>query len=188
MSMGGITAIAAVAVLGDGSMPGADADLAAPAHVAAPKRPRIVAVIADSVAPDLAAVGVPLMPGPRPRYLADRLFDAAARTLGGDPRETEPIRVIGLLEGVHVLLISGDRDPIVPLADARRLAAAAPQGSDQWIVPGAGHRRGASDGPGGLRDADRAPLADRVSRRPRGRPIIGPPAHVPVDPADFLED
>jgi pimeloyl-ACP methyl ester carboxylesterase len=40
-SMGGITAIAAVAVLGDGSLPGADADPAAPAADIAAPRPRI---------------------------------------------------------------------------------------------------------------------------------------------------
>jgi pimeloyl-ACP methyl ester carboxylesterase len=140
MSMGGMTAIAAVAVLGEGSLVGTDVDPAAPAHVPAPRRPRIVAIVADSVAPELVAVAVPLIPGPRPRIVADRLFDAVARRLGADPRETEPIRVIGLLEGVPLLLISGDRDDIVPVVDARRLAAAAPAGTDQWIAEGAGHR------------------------------------------------
>jgi pimeloyl-ACP methyl ester carboxylesterase len=140
MSMGGFVAIAAVAVLGDGALVGTDIDPAAPAHVAPPRRPQIVAVIADSPAPELEVVAAPLIPGPRPRLVASRLFDAAARTLGGDPRETEPIRVIGLLEGVRILLISGDADETVPLADARRLAAAAPDGTEHWIVPGAGHR------------------------------------------------
>lgn len=47
MSMGGITAIASVAVLGDGSMVGTDVDPAAPAHVAAPhRRPRPGPIIA----------------------------------------------------------------------------------------------------------------------------------------------
>jgi pimeloyl-ACP methyl ester carboxylesterase len=143
-SLGGITAIAAVAVLGDGSMPGADADDAVPAHVAPPRRPRIVAVVADSVAPELAvAVGsrVPgaRLPGPWSRLVAEQLFASAARTLGGDPRETEPIRVVGLLEGVALLLISGEHDSTVPLADARRLAAAAPPGTEHWVVPGAEH-------------------------------------------------
>lgn len=143
-SLGGITAIAAVAVLGDGSMPGADADDAAPAHVPPPRRPRILAVVADSVAPELVvAVGsrVPgaRIPGPWSRLLAGRLFAAAARTLGADPRETEPIRVIGLLEGVALLLISGERDSTVPLADARRLALAAPPDTEHWVVPGAEH-------------------------------------------------
>jgi pimeloyl-ACP methyl ester carboxylesterase len=142
MSMGGITAIAAVAVLGDGTLAGPDVDVAAPAHVPAPRRPRIVAVVADSVSPDLATVAVPLLPGPAPRLVAARLFDAVARTLGDDPRATEPIRVIGLLEGLPLLLITGDADPIVTPAAARRLAAAAPPGTVHWAVPGAGHREG----------------------------------------------
>jgi uncharacterized protein len=141
LSMGGITAIASVAVLGDGSLAGPDADIAAPAHVPAPRRPKVVAVVADSVSPDLPAVAVPLIPGPAPRLVAARLFGAVARRLGQDPRATEPIRVIGLLEGVPLLLISGDADPIVTAAASRRLAAAAPAGTEHWIVPGAGHRQ-----------------------------------------------
>jgi pimeloyl-ACP methyl ester carboxylesterase len=153
-SLGGITAIAAVAILGDGSMPGADAGPAAPAHVAPPRRPRIVAVIADSVAPELAvAVGsrVPGGGGSRAwsRLVANRLFDSAARTLGADPRETEPIRVIGLLEGVPLLLIAGDRDTTVPIADARRLAAAAPPTALFWEVPGAAHSEAHQTDPAG---------------------------------------
>ena len=50
-SMGGITAIAAVAVLGDGSLAAADADPTQPTRPA--PRPRIVAVVGDSVAPEL---------------------------------------------------------------------------------------------------------------------------------------
>jgi pimeloyl-ACP methyl ester carboxylesterase len=141
VSMGGITAIAAVAVLGEGSLVGTDVDPAAPAHVPAPRRPRIVALIGDSVAPELVNVAVPLIPGPRPHMVAARLFDSVARTLGADPRETEPLRVIGLLEGVDLLLISGDQDSIVPVADARHLAEAAPSGTQHWIVPGADHRQ-----------------------------------------------
>jgi len=141
-SMGGMTAIASVAVLGDGTLVGTDADPDAPAHVPPLRRPRILAVVADSAVPELESVAVPFIPGPVPRLIAGRVFDAVARTLGGDPRATEPIRVIGLLEGVDVLLISGDRDPILPVADARRLAEAGPPGTTHWVVPGAGHREG----------------------------------------------
>jgi pimeloyl-ACP methyl ester carboxylesterase len=141
-SMGGMTAIASVAVLGDGSLVGIDVDPDAPAHVPDPRRPRIMAVIADSAVPEVEAVAVPFIPGPAPRMVAARVFDAVSRTLGGDPRDTEPIRVIGLLEGVDILLISGDRDPILPVADARRLAEAGPPGTSHWIVPGADHRQG----------------------------------------------
>lgn len=188
MSMGGISAIAAVAVLGDGSLVGTDVDPVAPAHVAGPRRPRIVAVVGDSVAPELVNVAVPAIPGPRPRMVARRLFDAVARTLGADPRDTEPIRVIGLLDGVDVLLISGGDDPIVPVADARRLAAAAPPGSELWIVPGADHR--------GAHRVDPAAYEARVTGRLRGAfvrgreddPIIGGLIRVPADAGELLED
>lgn len=148
-SLGGITAIASVAVLGDGSMPGADADPAAPAHVAPPRRPRIVAVVADSVAPELAVAVGSRVPGPWPRGFANRLFDSVTRTLGADPRETEPIRVIGLLDGIPLLLIAGERDATVPLADARRLAAAAPSSAESWEVADAAHSGGHRADPAG---------------------------------------
>jgi pimeloyl-ACP methyl ester carboxylesterase len=188
MSMGAICAIAAVAVLGDGSLAGTDVDPAAPAHVAAPRRPRIVAVVGDSVAPELASVAVPLIPGPRPRLVANRLFDAVGRTLGADPRDTEPIRVIGLLEGVDVLLISGDADPIVSVADAQRLAAAAPAGTDLWIVAGAGHRGSHAVDHTGYEARVTARLRAAFGRRREHDPIIGEPVRVPADPDELLED
>ena len=139
-SMGGMTAIASVAVLGDGSSIGTDMDPDTPAHVSAPRRPRIVAVVADSAVPEVELVAA-FVPG-RSRFVAALIIDSMARTLGGDPRETEPIRVIGLLEGVAVLLISGDRDEIVSVSDAQRLADAAPAGVEHWVVAGAEHRAG----------------------------------------------
>lgn len=138
-SMGGISAIAAVAVLGDGSLAAADVDPAAPrASIDAP-RPRIVAVVADSVAPELEVPIANRLSGPARRFVAARLFDGAAAILGADPRATEPIRVIGLLEPVPVLLIHGEADTTVPIADGRRLAAQAGPATDHWVVPGAGH-------------------------------------------------
>ena len=177
MSMGGITAIAAVAVLGEGSLL---------THRRGSRRPRLTSSRrggrgswrssptrsrrSSQRSPSRSS------PGRRPRLLANRLFDTVARTLGADPRDTEPIRVIGLLEGVDTLLISGDRDPIVPVDDARRLAAAAPPGTALWVVEGAGHRGAHARRSGGLRVADHEPSADRVSRQPPARPIIGQPA------------
>jgi pimeloyl-ACP methyl ester carboxylesterase len=149
MSMGGVTAIAAVAVLGDGTLAGADADPDAPAHVAPPRRPRIVAVVADSVAPELVVPVASRLQALGRRFLATRLLDVVARTLGTDPRETEPRRMIGLLDGTPILLISGDADTTVPIADARRLAAIAPAGTDHWIVPGAEHGRAHATDPAG---------------------------------------
>lgn len=151
ISMGGGTALAAVAVLGDGSLPSADADPAAAAHVAPPRRPRIVAVVADSVATELVVSIASRLPGPGPgrRMVAGRILDAASRTLGADPRETEPRRVIGLLEGTPLLLISGEADTTVPIADARRLAAAAPDGTVHLVVPGAEHSQAHATDPVG---------------------------------------
>ena len=70
---------------------------------------------------------------------ADRVLAAAARDLGGDPRDTEPIRMVGLVEPVPLLLIHGEADRTVPLADGRRLAAAAGPSAEHWTVPGADH-------------------------------------------------
>lgn len=138
-SMGGMTAIASVGVLGDGSLRSADMEPDAPADVEPPPRPRIVAVVADSVAPELVVPVASRLGGPFPRLVAGRLFDSAARTLGADPRETEPIRMIGLVEPVPLLLIHGEDDRTVPIDDGRRLAAAAGPSAEHWIAPGADH-------------------------------------------------
>jgi len=191
MSMGAMTAIAAVAVLGDGSLPRVDADPAAPAHVAPPRRPRIVAVVADSAAPELVVAAAPLIPGPRPRMVAGWLFDAASRTLGGDPRDTEPIRVVRLLDGVDLLLVSGAEDPIVPIADARRLAAAAPAGSEHWIVPGAGHRGAHATDAAGYESRVTGHLRSAFASARESGPIIPSPGRLSADssyPAGSVED
>ena len=138
-SMGGITALAAVTVLGDGSMPSADADPSAPAAVLAAPRPLIVGVVADSVFPELGYALVDRFPPWLRRPLASLGFDEVARRLGGDPRDTEPIRVVRLVDPVPLLLIHGDADPRIPVRAARALAAAAGPSSDHWLVPGAAH-------------------------------------------------
>jgi pimeloyl-ACP methyl ester carboxylesterase len=138
-SMGGITAIAAVAVLGDGRLPSADIDPDAPAAPVAPPRPRIVAVVGDSVTPELAVVVASRARIPFGRLVANRAFARMARHVGGDPRRTQPIEMIGLLEDMPLLLVHGEADRTVPIRDARRLAAAAPPGATHLVVAGAGH-------------------------------------------------
>ena len=138
-SMGGMAALAAVAVLGDGTLAAADTDPSPTrAEVDAP-RPTIVAVVADSTAPEAAIPVANRLRGPFRRFVAGRIFDAAARRLGADPRDLEPARIIGLVEPVPVLLIHGDADTTVPLADGQRLADLAGAGAEHWIVPGADH-------------------------------------------------
>jgi pimeloyl-ACP methyl ester carboxylesterase len=138
-SMGGISAIASVAVLGDGTLAGADVDLDVTRGPAPAPRPRIVAIVGDSVAPELEVPIANRLRGPLRRFTAARLFDAAADTLGADPRATEPARVVGLVEPVPLLLIHGEADTTVPIDAGRRLAAQAGPHAEHWTVPGAEH-------------------------------------------------
>jgi uncharacterized protein len=140
-SMGGMAAIEAVAILGDGTLAAADAD-ASPtrAPIDAP-RPRIVAVVAESVP---ASVEVPVanrIRSPFRRFVAARLFDSAARMLGADPRDTDPGKVIGLVEPVPLLLIHGSSDRTVPVGEGERLMTLAGPSAEHWIVEGADHSR-----------------------------------------------
>ncbi len=174
-SMGGVTALAAVAVLGDGSLPAADLDVDAPAHDVAAPRPAIVAVVGDSVTPELTVAVGNRMRLPFRRWLAARLFDTAGRRVDGDMRATEPIRIIGLTEPVPVLLVHGEADTTVPIRDGRRLAAKAGSNVEHFVVAGGGHS--------GSHEADPAGYEARVTAflraafvGARGRlPIIGAP-------------
>ncbi len=141
-SMGGIAAIEAVAILGDGSLAAADADDAATrAPIDAP-RPRIVAVVAESIPTSVEVPVANRIPSPLRRFIARQLFAAAARMLGADPRDTEPGKVVGLVEPVPLLLIHGSADVTVPLEEGRRLAALAGPSAEHWVVEGADHSRG----------------------------------------------
>lgn len=138
-SMGGMAAIASVAVLGDGSLAAADVDPSPTRAAVDAPRPAIVAVVADSTAPEAEIPVANRLRGPFRRFVTGRIFDAAARRLGGDPRDLEPARVINLVEPVPLLLIHGAADTTVPLADGQRLADLAGPGATHWIVPGADH-------------------------------------------------
>ena len=95
-SMGGITAIAAVAVLGDGTLAAADGDPTAPRDVDSRRARRSSA--SSPIRPRRSSRSRS-RPGCAVRPAASwrpRLFDGATRVLGADPRATEPIRVVGL--------------------------------------------------------------------------------------------
>jgi pimeloyl-ACP methyl ester carboxylesterase len=159
-SMGGVVAIASVVVLGDGSLVQADLDPTAPAADVAAPRPRIVGVVAESVAPDLRIPIANRMPlpigGVLRRAVAGRMFTLAGRRVGGDLRATEPGRIVGLVDPVPLLLVHGGADRTVRPADGRRLAALAGPSAEHWEVTGAEH--------GEARRAGPAQWDERVSR------------------------
>ncbi len=159
-SMGGIVAIAAVAVLGDGRLAAADIDLDAPAAAVDGPRPRIVAVVADSVPPDLATVVASRLRVPFGRRIAGHAWSRLAALAGGDPRLTQPVDIVGLLEDVPLLLIHGDRDRTIGPRDARRLVAAAPDGSHAVVIAGADHGGGHQADPGAYEAAVTSLLRD----------------------------
>jgi pimeloyl-ACP methyl ester carboxylesterase len=189
-SMGGMTAIVSVVVLGDGALASADHLPDDPSGPPREVRPRIVAVVADSVASSVVVPVAARMPGPAPTFLAERLFDAAARTLGADPRATDPVKVVGLVDPVPLLLIHGEADTTVPAADGRRLAAAAGPSAQHWIVPGAEHGRAHAADPSAYEARVTAFLRSGLAGSRTGVPIIGDPGPttVPIDPAAPVED
>ncbi len=146
-SMGGITAIAAVALLGDGRLAAADVDPDAPTAAVGAPRPRIVAVVADSVTPELAIVVGRRIGLPFGRLVAGRMFGRLERIVGGDPRSIQPLATIGLLEDVPLLLVHGEADRTLPIRDGRRLAAAAPPGARHLVIAGADHGAGHATDP-----------------------------------------
>jgi pimeloyl-ACP methyl ester carboxylesterase len=175
ISMGGVTAIASIAVLGDGSLPAADGDVNAPANDPGAPRPRIVAAVADSVAPVLTTAVANRMRLPFRGFIAGRLFEAAARRVGGDLRATEPIRVIGLTEPVRLLLIHGAADATVPLRDGNRLVAAAGTNADHYVVADADHSAGHATAPEAYEARVEAFLRAAFAESRSEVPIITPP-------------
>ncbi len=152
-SMGGITALAALAVLGDGRLAAADADRDAPAASIAAPRPRITGIVADSVAPTLEVAVGSRIRAPFGRRVAARAFGRFPALVGGDPRGLEPINAIVLAEDVPVLLVHGTDDELVPLAEAQRLADAAPAGVRRLVIEGATHGKGHAADPTGWEGA-----------------------------------
>ena len=73
-----------------------------------------------------------------------------------------PIAAVGAISPIPLLLIHGDRDPVVPLHHSRKLFERAGNPKDIWIVPGAGHIQAFRD------DAVRRRLTEYLLRLGRG--------------------
>ncbi len=74
------------------------------------------------------------------RLLARLIITVAGWRLGVRLAEADPIRWVGHIAPRPVLLIYGDRDPYVPIADVEALYAAAGEPKELWRVAEAGHR------------------------------------------------
>jgi len=173
-SMGAGAALAAVAVLGDGTLAGPEIEPDLPAGPTEPPRPRVVGIVADSASSELPVpiAGRLRVPFLR-RQVAELLFAGAARRIGEDLRATEPIRIVGLVDPVPILFIHGEADTTTPVADARRLASAAGPTAELWTVPGAEHGRAHATEPLAYDDRVTSFLRRRFADTRDDVPIIG---------------
>ncbi len=152
-SMGGVTAIAAVGVLGDGRLTAVDVEPDSPSASVSGPRPRIVAVVGESVTPRLAIVVGRRSGLPFGTLIANRAFGRMPRIVGGDPRSTEPLAIVPMLEDLPLLLVAGSADQTLPIREARRLAEAAPPGTRFLEIEGADHSAGHAVDPVGYEAA-----------------------------------
>ena len=107
-----------------------------------PRARAIVAVVADSAAPELEVPVATRVRGPAGRFVAARLFDGA-RACSARIRARPSRRASSACSRrVPLLLIHGEADTTVPIADGRRLAALAGPAAEHWVVPGADHSGG----------------------------------------------
>jgi pimeloyl-ACP methyl ester carboxylesterase len=102
---------------------------------AAAKDPRLEAVVSDSAFAESRHVGAPFvraMTG-APTWLLAPFLWSAEHLHGMELGAGRPIDVVAGIAPRHLLVVHDASDPIVPVADARRLAAACP-GAEIWIT------------------------------------------------------
>jgi fermentation-respiration switch protein FrsA (DUF1100 family) len=110
--------------------------------------PRVHAIVADSAFPNQRAVLELAADRDARRWLRGRVggrrflpaMEWWHRRWGKPPFDAiAPEQVVGRLAGTPLLFVHGTGDHWIPLAEAERLVAAAPQPKDAWFVKGAGH-------------------------------------------------
>ncbi len=99
---------------------------------------RVAAVIAVSPFASLRDVVPGYTPFPLPPYFVKRAIDRAGERGGFDPDRASPLEAIATSRA-PVLLVHGAGDAKIPVAHARRIAAAAPDRVTLVVVDGAGH-------------------------------------------------
>jgi dipeptidyl aminopeptidase/acylaminoacyl peptidase len=123
---------------------------AASCLIAAARADAIRAVVADSAFAELAGMTheyLSSVPSLLRRPLAASTESWAERMTGFKASEVAPVATVAQIAPRPILFIHGDRDALIPVDHARRLASAAGSPHELWIVPDAGHARGHSRGP-----------------------------------------
>ena len=121
---------------------------AATALLAAAELPEIGAVVADSAfadARDVILGEVARRTGLSIRWtrpLTPGLAFIAKRRYGAELSAGSPEQAMAAIAPRPVLLIHGERDPIIPVASIDRLHAAAPGSTTVWVLPGRQHTEG----------------------------------------------
>jgi uncharacterized protein len=132
---------------------------AATALLAAAEITEVGAVIADSAFADLrdAMLGeVARRTGLSVRsirLLAPGLGLIAQRRYGVDFAEASPEKAIAAIAPRSILLIHGERDPIIPVESVVRLHRAAPTNATVWVLPGRQHTEGVRLAPDCVRES-----------------------------------
>lgn len=105
----------------------------------AARDPRVAAVVSlSSMADPAAYMGRAMRRRGLPAPLVRFVLGEIERAVGHRFTEFAPLVTISRLR-TPVLLIHGDEDPVVPVADAYALQSAAPPGTDLVVIPGADH-------------------------------------------------
>jgi len=110
--------------------------------LAAAEDPTIAAVATDCAfarLEDMVEQRFYILPRPLRRPLGDAVRYWTTRWVGDAISRVDPEAALRTWRPRPLLVIHGERDRLTPAAHAGRLAAAAGEGAEVWLVPGAGH-------------------------------------------------
>lgn len=108
---------------------------------AAAVEPALAAVVADSAWADTGRLLDEQLPEESglPGLFTAPILRMADLLYGLDADAVRPLDDLARIAPRRVMLVSGTSDHLVPVGEARALAAASPAGSELWLVEGVGH-------------------------------------------------
>ena len=116
---------------------------------AAAGEPAVAAVVADSAWADTDRLLDEQLPSESrlPGAFTPAVLGMADLLFGLDPDGIRPVEDVARIAPRPVLLVNGSSDDLVPVREARALAAAAPGSTELWLVPDAEHVAAHTDRP-----------------------------------------